>query len=50
MNTLRNWDRTGYLTAVRVGPRGIRKYRNSDAMKHLYGNKRHDLSTRWRLT
>lgn len=30
MNTLRKWDRIGYLKAVRFGPRGDRRYRMED--------------------
>lgn len=33
-NTLRNWDRSGYLKAIRVGPRKERRYRQSD-ITHL---------------
>lgn len=30
MNTLRNWDRTGVLKAVRIGQRKDRRYKKMD--------------------
>jgi excisionase family DNA binding protein len=34
-NTLRKWDKKGYLVAVRFGTRGDRRYRKEDVMKLL---------------
>lgn len=34
-NTLRQWDKKGILSAVRIGERKDRKYRKSDIMKLL---------------
>ena len=34
-NTLRKWDNSGYLKALRFGPRKDRRYRKSDIMKQL---------------
>jgi len=34
-NTLRQWDKKGILSAVRIGERRDRKYRKSDIMKLL---------------
>lgn len=34
-NTLRAWDKKGYLVAVRFGTRGDRRYRREDVMKLL---------------
>jgi DNA (cytosine-5)-methyltransferase 1 len=31
-NTLRNWDKSGYLSATRIGVRGDRRYKKSDVM------------------
>jgi len=36
-NTLRNWDRTGKLKAVRIGARKDRRYRKSDLLAFFYG-------------
>ncbi len=32
-NTLRAWDKKGVLKAVRIGIRGLRRYRKEDLMK-----------------
>lgn len=32
-NTLRAWDNKGILPAIRIGERGIRKYRKADIRK-----------------
>lgn len=32
-NTLRQWDKKGILTAVRIGEKRIRKYRKEDILK-----------------
>lgn len=32
-NTLRAWDKKGVLKAVRIGVRGLRRYRKDDLMK-----------------
>lgn len=34
-NTLRKWDNTGYLKAIRYGTRKDRRYRKSDILKVL---------------
>jgi len=34
-NTLRAWDKKGYLVAVRFGTRGDRRYKSEDIMKLL---------------
>jgi excisionase family DNA binding protein len=34
-NTLRAWDKKGYLVAVRFGTRGDRRYKREDVMKLL---------------
>ena len=34
-NTLRAWDKKGYLVAVRIGLRNDRRYRREDVMKLL---------------
>jgi len=34
-NTLRAWDKKGYLVAVRIGLRNDRRYRREDIMKLL---------------
>lgn len=38
-NTLRSWDKKGYLTAVRLGTRGDRRYRKEDVLKIMEKNK-----------
>lgn len=43
VQTLRRWDRTGVLKAVRVGTRkgvGDRRYRKSEIEAYLEGNKK----------
>ena len=37
-NTLRNWDRSGLLKAVRLGGRKDRRYRKEDIVKFLNKN------------
>ena len=32
-NTLREWDKTGYLKAIRIGKRGDRRYRKNEVLK-----------------
>lgn len=32
-NTLRAWDKKGILVAVRIGEKGIRKYKKEDIIK-----------------
>ena len=32
-NTLRSWDKSGYLVAIRIGTRGDRRYKREDVMK-----------------
>lgn len=34
-NTLRQWDKKGVLVAVRIGEKGIRKYRKEDILKFI---------------
>lgn len=34
-NTLRLWDKNGYLPAIRIGKRGDRRYKKEDVMKLL---------------
>lgn len=34
-NTLRQWDRTGMLPAIRIGEKRIRRYRKEDIAKLL---------------
>jgi len=34
-NTLRNWDRSGLLKAVRIGTREDRRYRKNDILKFI---------------
>lgn len=34
-NTLRNWDKSGQLKAIRIGVRKIRRYKKSDVLKLL---------------
>jgi len=34
-NTLRNWDKAGTLKAVRIGQRGLRRYKKADLLKFL---------------
>ncbi|HPN14577.1 MAG TPA: helix-turn-helix domain-containing protein [bacterium] len=37
-NTLRNWDRSGLLKAVRIGTREDRRYKKEDILKLLNKN------------
>lgn len=32
-NTLRNWDKSGTLKAIRIGERKLRRYRKEDLLK-----------------
>lgn len=34
-NTLRLWDKNGYLKAIRIGKRGDRRYKKADVKKLL---------------
>lgn len=34
-NTLRMWDKSGYLKALRIGKRGDRRYKKEDVMKMI---------------
>ena len=34
-NTLRNWDRSGQLKAVRIGVRKIRRYKKDDILRFI---------------
>jgi len=36
-NTLRNWDKSGELPAIHVGPRKQRRYRKADIESYLDG-------------
>ena len=38
-NTLRTWDKKGYLVAVRIGTRGDRRYHKEDVLKMMEKNK-----------
>ena len=38
-NTLRAWDKKGYLKAIRIGIRGDRRYKRSDIMDLAKGKK-----------
>ncbi len=38
-NTLRAWDKKGYLVAVRIGSRGDRRYQKDDVLKLMEKNK-----------
>lgn len=37
-NTLRNWDKSGQLKAVRIGVRKIRRYKKDDVVRFLEAN------------
>lgn len=37
-NTLRKWDNSGFLKAIRFGARGDRRYRRSEIEKRLRQN------------
>lgn len=37
-NTLRNWDKSGLLKAVRIGVRRDRRYKKSDVLKFMETN------------
>ena len=37
-NTLRAWDKKGILVAVRIGEKGIRKYKKEDIIKLINKN------------
>lgn len=32
-NTLRNWDKSGTLKAIRIGERKLRRYKKADLLK-----------------
>lgn len=34
-NTLRNWDKSGMLKAIRIGERGLRRYKKADLLKFM---------------
>lgn len=34
-NTLRAWDKNGILKAVRIGERGLRRYKREDLVKFM---------------
>ena len=36
-NTLRNWDRDGTLSAIRIGKRKIRRWNKSEVLKFTKG-------------
>ncbi len=38
-NTLRAWDKKGYLKAIRIGSRGDRRFKKEDVMKIAEGKK-----------
>ena len=37
-NTLRTWDKSGYLKAIRIGKRGDRRYKKEEIMELLKHN------------
>jgi len=37
-NTLRKWDNSGFLKAIRFGARGDRRYRKSELLKRIIKN------------
>jgi excisionase family DNA binding protein len=37
-NTLRNWDKSGTLKAIRIGQRGLRRYKRANLLKYLEKN------------
>jgi len=37
-NTLRNWDKNGTLTPIRIGERKLRRYKKEDVIKFLDKN------------
>ena len=37
-NTLRTWDKSGYLKAIRIGKRGDRRYKKEEIMELLKRN------------
>ena len=37
-NTLRLWDKKGILVAIRIGEKGIRKYKKEDIIKLIDNN------------
>lgn len=39
-NTLRKWDNTGFLKAIRFGMRGDRRYKKSEILKLLEQKKK----------
>jgi excisionase family DNA binding protein len=39
-NTLRKWDNTGFLKAIRFGRRGDRRYKKSEILKLLEQKKK----------
>lgn len=41
-NTLRAWDKKGYLKAVRIGPRGDRRFKREDVIRVMEGNERNE--------
>ncbi len=38
-NTIRNWDKNGILKAVRIGQRGIRRYKRGNPIKFMGSSK-----------
>jgi excisionase family DNA binding protein len=39
-NTLRNWDKSGKLKALRIGDRKDRRYKKDDVLSFFYGKPR----------
>lgn len=40
-NTLRSWDKKGVLVAIRIGVKGVRRYKKEDIEKFIKeGNKK----------
>lgn len=39
-NTLRSWDRKGVLVAIRIGVKGVRRYKKEDIEKFIKEGKK----------
>ena len=39
-NTLRSWDRKGVLAAIRIGVKGVRRYKKEDIEKFIKEGKK----------
>jgi len=46
-NTLRNWDKSGKLKAIRIGKRKDRRYKKDDVLSFFYGKpKKREIETK----